>query len=150
LTAEERSALEHEMEAMYGAFKRVVAEGREKSLDEVESLAQGRVWSGRAAHERGLVDELGGFDVALSVVRKRIGRGADELAPVVLRAPRRAIPPLDPPAQKAAELLEAVQELAAGLGQGLFSLPVALWGERVLAWADVEGLLGGWRGQGLD
>ena len=43
-------------------------------MAEIEPLAGGRVWSGRDAAERGLVDELGGLERALGVVRKQLGR----------------------------------------------------------------------------
>jgi ClpP class serine protease len=45
-------------------------------------LAKGRVWSGRDAHERNLIDELGGFDVAIELARKLAE--LDEGAPLVV------------------------------------------------------------------
>jgi protease-4 len=141
LTAAERTALEKELDVIYRAFVRVVALGRKKSVEEIERVAEGRVWSGAAAHARGLVDELGGFDLALSVVRKRVGAGAEHLEPVILRAPRRPVPPLDPPAQRAAELLEGVASLLELRGEDVSPLVLALSRDRVLAWADVGGLV---------
>lgn len=47
-------------------FMELVARGREMDLTAVEAIAEGRVWSGRAAHELGLVDELGGLDAAVA------------------------------------------------------------------------------------
>jgi len=41
--------------------------------EEVDQVARGRVWTGRQAHEIGLVDQLGGLDLALSVARKEAG-----------------------------------------------------------------------------
>jgi ClpP class serine protease len=67
----------------------VVAIGRGREVGEVEPLAGGRVYAGRHAHERGLVDRLGGFDVALEEVRMRIGEGGERLQPVVV-SPRRS------------------------------------------------------------
>jgi ClpP class serine protease len=49
----------------YLLFKTRVSEGRGLSLDEVEGLARGRVWSGARAHKHGLVDRLGGLTDAL-------------------------------------------------------------------------------------
>ncbi|MCE2596723.1 signal peptide peptidase SppA [Motilimonas cestriensis] len=50
----------------YQQFINVVAQGRNMTPAQVDSLAQGRVWTGQDALEKGLVDHLGGFDVAMS------------------------------------------------------------------------------------
>ncbi len=55
----------------YKAFLTRVSEGRKKSVEEITPLAQGRVWLGSQAKERGLVDELGGFDVAMATLKKK-------------------------------------------------------------------------------
>lgn len=54
----------------YDYFKRVVSTGRSLSLNEVEDVAQGRVWTGEEAKEVGLVDALGGLDRAISYAKK--------------------------------------------------------------------------------
>jgi protease-4 len=59
-----KSALEG-IEHVYDTFKQRVADGRNLSLDEVEKIAQGRVWTGVQAKENGLVDALGGLNDAL-------------------------------------------------------------------------------------
>ncbi len=59
-----KSALEG-IENVYDTFKQRVADGRNLSLEEVEALAQGRVWTGLQAKENGLVDELGGLGAAI-------------------------------------------------------------------------------------
>jgi len=41
--------------------------------EEVDQVARGRVWTGRQAHKIGLVDQLGGLDLALSVAREKAG-----------------------------------------------------------------------------
>lgn len=61
-----KSALEG-IAHVYDTFKQRVADGRNLSLDEVEALAQGRVWTGLQAKENGLVDELGGLGKALEI-----------------------------------------------------------------------------------
>ncbi len=53
------------IEHIYDLFKSRVAEGRNMSMDEVEEIAQGRVWTGEQAFEKGLVDEIGGLEEAL-------------------------------------------------------------------------------------
>lgn len=66
LSGEHRRLLTHQVKEIYGAFKRRVEEGRTLSADEVEAVAQGRVWSGKQALEAQLVDELGGLYEALN------------------------------------------------------------------------------------
>jgi protease IV len=129
---DDRAAVEREIERIYQAFLRVVAEGRRRSVDEIHALAQGRVWTGADAHARGLVDHLGGFEDALDVVRQRIGRGAGRLRVVTLRPPGRGIPALDPPERKAARTIaRTLEALAPTLG--IDPSWLALRGERVLA-----------------
>ncbi len=52
--------------SFYDLFLDRVAEGRDLDRDAVHTVAQGRVWTGEQALERGLVDELGGLDVAVA------------------------------------------------------------------------------------
>lgn len=53
------------VDLVYKTFVSKVAKGREMTFDSVHKLAQGRVWSGSQALKNGLVDELGGLDVAI-------------------------------------------------------------------------------------
>jgi protease IV len=53
------------MTAVYENFKKQVAIGRKLSAEQVEERAKGRIWSGVAALQRGLVDGLGGLDTAI-------------------------------------------------------------------------------------
>ncbi len=55
------------VERVYTTFVERVAEGRNMTFDEVDNIAQGRVWTGKEALEKGLVDELGGLEDAISV-----------------------------------------------------------------------------------
>jgi len=55
----------------YRRFLQVVAEGREMKVEEVDRIAQGRVWSGNDAKEVGLVDELGSLDDAIKSAAER-------------------------------------------------------------------------------
>jgi protease-4 len=137
----DREAVAREIERIYQAFLRVVADGRRKTVDEVHALAQGRVWTGEGAHARGLVDHLGGFEDALDVLRPRIGPGADRLRVVRLRPPGRGIPALDPPERKAARVVAGVLEALAPVLDVEASW-LALRGERVLA---LDPLLAGLR-----
>ena len=64
-TRRQRTVVRKILQDYYDSFKAGVSEGRKLSLEEVEKIAQGRVWSGERAARLGLVDELGGMDVAL-------------------------------------------------------------------------------------
>jgi protease-4 len=70
-TADERSRIEEQMQATYELFVSRVADGRKASRDKIDAVAQGRVWTGRQAMERGLVDELGGLDRAIVLAKER-------------------------------------------------------------------------------
>jgi len=72
-TPEETVKFEEQMAVVYRTFIDRVAAGRNMEAAEVDSIAQGRVWSGVDAHDRGLVDALGGFDEALRMARARAG-----------------------------------------------------------------------------
>jgi protease-4 len=89
-TPDERSAVREEMKAIYELFLERVAEGRSMTRDEVNRVAQGRIWSGQRARSLGLVDGLGGPLEALLDVRRRAGITPDEsiLLEVHPRLPR--------------------------------------------------------------
>ncbi len=80
-TPEEHDRLERSIGVFYERFLEVVARGRSMGRDEVDALAQGRVWSGVDAHARGLVDRLGSLEDAIEEARARAGIGRRE--PVV-------------------------------------------------------------------
>ena len=88
----ERGILRREIDHLYRAFLHVVATGRKMTVDEVEPIAQGKVWTGRQALERRLVDELGGLDAGAR--KARALAGLPERAPVrEVHGPRRVIAP---------------------------------------------------------
>jgi protease-4 len=66
LTALEGQRMQNEVDTIYALFKGHVAEGRKLSLADVDSIAQGRVWTGTDAKDKGLVDALGGLDRAIA------------------------------------------------------------------------------------
>jgi protease-4 len=57
--------LQKGVEAMYARFVNLVAEARHKTPQQVDQIAQGRVWDGGAAHQLGLVDGFGGMSEAI-------------------------------------------------------------------------------------
>ena len=58
------------VENIYTVFVNRVAAGRKMTFEQVDAIAQGRVWTGTEALQNGLVDKLGGLDVALSEAAK--------------------------------------------------------------------------------
>ena len=48
-----------------------MAEGRKSTRDKIDAVAQGRVWTGHQALERGLVDEIGGLDRAIQIAKEK-------------------------------------------------------------------------------
>lgn len=89
-TPDERSAVQDEMRAVYELFLERVAEGRSMTRDQVNRIAQGRIWTGRRANSLGLVDGFGGPLEALLEVRRRAGIAPSEsiLLDVHPRLPR--------------------------------------------------------------
>ncbi|MDP2309021.1 MAG: signal peptide peptidase SppA [Pseudomonadota bacterium] len=84
----ERAKFREFLEGFYQVFLTRVADGRGMTRDQVHEVAQGRVWTGVQAKERGLVDELGGLDVAIAKARvlANITEGEDIS---LLRLPKR-------------------------------------------------------------
>lgn len=72
-TESERERVEKMMKTVYEQFVNKAAAGRQTTFDEIDAVAQGRVWTGKQAKELGLVDELGGLDTALAIAKKEVG-----------------------------------------------------------------------------
>jgi protease-4 len=83
----ERERIDFEVQAFYHDFVEKVSRCRSLSPESVEISAQGRVWSGRQAWTRGLVDEMGGLEEALAEAKRRCGIPVEQ--PVVIeRVPK--------------------------------------------------------------
>ena len=65
MSEEEKALMQGYVNRGYKTFLTRVAESRHKTLEEVDSIAQGRVWTGGQALELGLVDRLGGLNTAI-------------------------------------------------------------------------------------
>ncbi|OBA87580.1 signal peptide peptidase SppA [Mycobacteriaceae bacterium 1482268.1] len=76
-TDEQRANLEAEAELTYSDFVERVAQGRKLTVEAVEAVARGRVWTGADALERGLVDELGGLRTAIDRAKVLAGHDKD-------------------------------------------------------------------------
>lgn len=70
LTEEELKIIQQNVDDTYLLFKTRVADGRKLSLNRVQEIARGRVWTGEDALKIGLVDKLGGFNDALAYAMK--------------------------------------------------------------------------------
>lgn len=89
---EERKIVRREIERIYAYFINLVASSRKMTADELRPLAEGKVWTGRQALERRLVDEMGGLDAGIRKARELAGLPED-VAVREVRSPRRMIPP---------------------------------------------------------
>jgi len=76
-TEEEMALIQQFTDYLYDEFVRKVAEGRDMPADEVQEIAQGRVWSGLDAKTIGLVDELGGLEDAIHYAVEAAGLSDD-------------------------------------------------------------------------
>jgi protease IV len=81
-TPEQHAQVEAEADLVYDDFLQRVAQGRHLSVEAVEAVARGRIWTGADALDHGLVDELGGLRAA--VRRAKVLAGLDEDAKVRL------------------------------------------------------------------
>jgi protease-4 len=122
-TPEESRRFERGLDSFYCGFVARVARGRRLSEAAVDAMAEGRVWTGKAARARGLVDRLGGLETAFEMARARAHLPQDEEL-IVERFPRVRRSFLD-------RVLEDL--LSADDAENAVSLPPML-----RAWATVE------------
>ena len=69
--ADERAAMQNYINNGYKLFVKRCADGRGMSVEAIEKIAEGRVWTGATAKELGLVDELGGLDKAIEIAAQK-------------------------------------------------------------------------------
>lgn len=91
LTEPERMKLREGVDADYEDFLSKVAAARKKPVSAIEPVAQGRVWLGYQAKANGLVDELGGIDRALEMIKAKSGIPAGNAVNLTLYPPKRSI-----------------------------------------------------------
>lgn len=119
--ADERERLNAMLDRIYADFVQKVADGRGMTVDAVEAVARGRIWSGADAAGNGLVDVLGGLRDAAAIARERAGLRTDApVRPAVHLSPlqrlRRPTSSDDPRAAAAASAWGDLGALAAALG----------------------------------
>ena len=83
-TDRQADILQRQADRLYDLFLERVSEGRSMEPERVHELARGQVWTGRQAHELGLVDELGGMREAIDAAKDLAGIPRDRLARVEL------------------------------------------------------------------
>lgn len=125
-TPEQLERIRREIGGTYRRFVGRVAAGRRKNQDEIGAIARGRVWTGRQALDRGLVDELGDFALA---VRRAADLAkvpsAQAVAAITIRAPQAAPVPaaervagaVGGPASRALAALDDAWQVLRGLAR---------------------------------
>jgi protease-4 len=139
-TAQERRAVERQIDAFYKLFVDRVAEGRRLPRERAEAVAGGRVWTGKQAVERGLVDALGSLEDAIALAaqgagvprrdvevrRAEGGEGSGLLAGALVRAAAPLSRALEPaPLERAIAAIPEVRTLEVLSAMGpILALPV--------------------------
>jgi len=89
LDADQRALIERGIDQSYHEFVAKVATARHRAIADIEPVAEGRVWLGSQAKPRGLVDELGGLDAAVTLLKKKAGIATGEDVGLLLYPGRR-------------------------------------------------------------
>ncbi|MEQ1642031.1 MAG: S49 family peptidase, partial [Pyrinomonadaceae bacterium] len=87
---DERARMEGQISSVYyDSFIPKVATGRKKTVEDANTLGQGRVWTGTQAKANGLIDEFGGLEKAIDIAKELANLPADkDVRRVVFPAPR--------------------------------------------------------------
>ena len=120
----ELKKLNEQLQAFYDQFVEKVAQSRHTTPEQIDAIAQGRVWTGRQAKENHLVDELGGLDRAIALAKQRAKIPAETEVELVLY-----------PARKSFYELLADQLTSPGEG-----MAVAAWLNANLSQSEIEAL----------
>lgn len=122
-TEEELTYFRQGSQLAYNSFVKKAAMSRDKTMEEMEAVAQGRVWTGLQAKDNGLVDHIGGLWRAVEVLKDRADIANEEFVNLVeIRAP-----------------MSLSERFGLGVGAFATSCPV----DRPLALAEVDGGLTG-------
>lgn len=82
-TPEQRDKIQKSLQDVYTNFTKGVAEGRNMSVEAVDKIGKGRVWTGEQGKDIGLVDELGDLDRAVQVAKQLAGISAGQRVHIV-------------------------------------------------------------------
>jgi protease IV len=87
---DELKKLQEQLQSFYDDFVEKVAASRQSTPEEIDALAQGRVWTGRQAKQNKLVDELGGLDRAIALAKQRAKIPAESSVEIVVFPPKKS------------------------------------------------------------
>ena len=87
---DELKKLQEQLQSFYDDFVEKVASSRHTTPEQIDALAQGRVWTGRQAKQNKLVDELGGLDRAIALAKQRAKIPADSGVEIIVYPPRKS------------------------------------------------------------
>ncbi|HEX2385840.1 MAG TPA: signal peptide peptidase SppA [Candidatus Binatia bacterium] len=87
---DELKKLQEQLQSFYDDFVEKVATSRHSTPEQIDALAQGRVWTGRQAKQNKLVDELGGLDRAIALAKQRAKIPAGSGVEIVVYPPRKS------------------------------------------------------------
>jgi protease-4 len=127
----ERERLRQELMLYYRSFVERVAAGRKQSYETIEPLAQGRVWLGAQAKQNGLVDEIGGLDRAIELIKDKARIPPSERVSLVAYPARRTF----------LEVLMSRPETAAGFESAVDKLLGGLPWRSLAAGSGIVGLM---------
>ncbi len=122
-----RQEIDRSLDRIYSAFLERVADARGMTVEEVDAIARGRVFTGEQALDRGLVDRVGGFDAALEEALELAGLPAD--ASVRLVDFPRQVPFWQQllNRQEERDVYAAADEIRRAVHSGRVQLPGAVW-----------------------
>ena len=90
-SADETKKVQEQLQAFYDQFIEKVAESRRSTPEQIDQIAQGRVWTGRQAKDNGLVDALGGLEAAIAMAKERAKIPKDSGVELVPYPPRKSL-----------------------------------------------------------
>jgi len=134
-TAEQQALVEAEADLFYTDFVQRVAEARSMSVEEVDAVARGRVWTGADALEHGLVDELGGLRTAVRRAKALAGLDAEADVRLVGYPGTSLLDYLRPKASSQPAVASVPEAVAALLGRSIVGM--VEHGERALTGSSV-------------
>jgi protease-4 len=124
----QRMRIQDYMQGFYENFVEKAAESRRMTPEQIDAVAQGRVWTGQQAREHGLVDALGGLETAVNLAKERAKIAAGDDVELVVFPPRRS-------------LYEALREQLGGGAFGAWALFAGRAEQQVLGALSAPGRL---------
>ena len=112
-TPAQRERVNALLDETYHAFVKNVSDARKIPMDKMPDVAKGRVWTGAQAVKIGLVDELGGYDVTLAALRKKLNLSESDV--MVLQE----FPAPETPVERVMKLLKGIGIEGAMMGSAL-------------------------------